>query len=99
MKQKRFREVEKFIAASRTEIPDETGTAHAIDRNDAWGDIARHAHRDGFDDLADFCKQADDEWYIGAAATTMGRVKSERKTASSRENGRKGGRPRKAVKP
>jgi len=33
---------------------------------------------------------------ISAAAAAMGRVKSERKTATSRENGRKGGRPRKA---
>lgn len=99
MKQKRFREIEKFIAEYRKSVPDETGTAHAIDRNDAWGDIARHSRRDGFDELADFCKQADAEWYIGEAATTMGRVKSERKATSSRENGRKGGRPRKAVKP
>jgi len=72
MKQKRFREIEKFIAASRTSIPNETGTAHAIDRNDAWGDISRHARRDGFDELADFCKQADDDWHRGEAATTRG---------------------------
>jgi hypothetical protein len=40
---------------------------------------------------------------ISDAARKMGRkggaVKSERKTATSRENGKKGGRPRKAVKP
>jgi hypothetical protein len=34
---------------------------------------------------------------INAAAAAMGAVKSERKSASSRENGRQGGRPRKAV--
>jgi hypothetical protein len=33
---------------------------------------------------------------IHAAAVSMGSTKSERKTAASRENGKKGGRPRKA---
>ena len=32
---------------------------------------------------------------ISAAAAAMGRVKSERKSAASRENGKKGGRPKK----
>lgn len=36
---------------------------------------------------------------VSAAAAAMGRIKSERKAKSSRENGKKGGRPRKAVKP
>jgi hypothetical protein len=36
---------------------------------------------------------------IHAAAAAMGRVKSERKAASSRANGKRGGRPRKAVNP
>lgn len=36
---------------------------------------------------------------VKAAAAAMGRAKSDRKSASSRENGKKGGRPRKAVKP
>jgi hypothetical protein len=35
---------------------------------------------------------------ISAAAAAMGRVKSERKSASSRENGRKGGRPKKEIR-
>jgi hypothetical protein len=34
---------------------------------------------------------------ISEAAAAMGRVKSERKAASSRENGKKGGRPKKIV--
>lgn len=38
------------------------------------------------------------EW-VSAAAAAMGRIKSLRKSASSRENGKLGGRPRKAVKP
>ena len=33
---------------------------------------------------------------ISAAAAAMGRVKSDRKAASSRVNGKRGGRPRKA---
>ena len=36
---------------------------------------------------------------ISVAAAAMGRVKSDRKSAASRENGKKGGRPRKAVTP
>lgn len=36
---------------------------------------------------------------IKQAAAALGRVKSKRKAAASRENGKKGGRPRKAVKP
>ncbi len=36
---------------------------------------------------------------IKSAAAALGRVKSDRKSASSRENGKRGGRPRMAVKP
>lgn len=55
-----------------------------------------------FDLYADEC--GDEEQIVivpaklSAAASAMGRAKSERKATSSRANGAKGGRPRKAVK-
>jgi len=63
MKQKQYREIESYIFAARKNIPDETGTARAIDKNDAWGDISLRARLDGFDELADFCRKADNDWY------------------------------------
>jgi hypothetical protein len=53
----------------------------------AAGDLTEHVDRVEF--------QITNE--VSAAAAAMGRVKSKRKTASSRENGKKGGRPKKSA--
>lgn len=62
MKKSRMNQIEREIKKLRESINDDTDTALAIDRNDPWGDIARLARRDGYDELADICQQADAEW-------------------------------------
>ena len=61
MENDRFQEIENQVADTR-KIMSDCDTANAIDRNDGWGDIAAHAEREGFYDLADLCNDAQDEW-------------------------------------
>ena len=61
MEIRRFEEIEREIAETRESLP-ECDTAHAIDRNDAWEDIATSAERDGYTDLAELCNDAAAEW-------------------------------------
>lgn len=62
MKQTRFNQIEREIAAQRKNMDDESDTARAIDRNDPWEEIARAARRDGNDELATLCDRAAAEW-------------------------------------
>lgn len=55
-------DTEAMIAAARHDMDDESKTARAIDRNDAWEVIAEAARRDGHDELADALEEAAGHW-------------------------------------
>ena len=55
-------DTDAMIADARAGMDDECRTALAIDRNDAWCDIAAAARMDGFEELASALEDADAEW-------------------------------------
>lgn len=55
-------DTEAMIAAARRDMDDESKTAAAIDRNDAWEVIAEAARLEGFDDLAEALEEAAGLW-------------------------------------
>jgi hypothetical protein len=63
MNQKRLEEIEEEIASLRLAIDNDTETAHAIDRNDAWEDIAAAARADGYEEIADIAAAAAAAWH------------------------------------
>lgn len=68
MEQSRFDEIQDALASTRELLSDDTRTAHAIDRNDSWEEIADAIRRDmtsgieGLDDLLQLCVDAAEEW-------------------------------------
>ncbi len=63
MDQDRFTEIESAVAGMRNGIENDSETAHAIDRNDAWAIIAACAEREGYYDIAALCNRATLEWF------------------------------------
>ena len=55
-------DTDAMIADARAGMDDECRTALAIDRNDAWCDIAAAARMDGFEEPASALEDADAEW-------------------------------------
>lgn len=73
--------------------------AHCINTNCEYNDLNFEDNCSASDHICNKCEDADwdDEVHIAAVTlgTKGGSVKSDRKTTASRENGRKGGRPKK----
>ena len=55
-------DTEAMIAAARHDMDDESKTARAIDRNDAWEVVVEAARLDGLNEQADALEEAADYW-------------------------------------
>ena len=73
----------------KIEVYDRLDNKRTISTHKTWGLAEAAAKRMGCGDRFGLR-----ETTVSEAAATLGRIKSERKTASSRENGKKGGRPK-----
>ncbi len=67
-----FESTEALIKKFRAQIPDDSATAKAIDREEAWGEIASYARDEGFTEFADELDQA---------GNPMGRLVTTREAA------------------
>jgi len=77
----------------KIEVYDRLDNKRTISTHKTWGLAEAAAKRLGCGDRFGLR-----ETTVSEAAATLGRIKSEKKAAASRENGKKGGRPREATK-